>query len=192
MLIRCCSISTLAKSYRDLADSMNWKGDIAGTRKTTPGFRIIEKYALLVGGCVTHRYVSVFYSPNSKDVSSMCMLKDNHIDVNGGITKAVKKAKLVCGFTTMIEVECRSEEDAVEACLAGAHIVMLDNFKPEDCKKSAENIKKQFPHITVEASGGINLKTLTAYLSPSIDVISFGALTQGVPSVDMSLKIQKK
>jgi nicotinate-nucleotide pyrophosphorylase (carboxylating) len=57
MLIRCCSISTLAKSYRDLADSMNWKGDIAGTRKTTPGFRIIEKYALLVGGCVTHRYV---------------------------------------------------------------------------------------------------------------------------------------
>ena len=57
MLIRCCSIATLGKKYRDLANESNWKGDIAGTRKTTPGFRIIEKYALLVGGCVTHRYV---------------------------------------------------------------------------------------------------------------------------------------
>ena len=127
-----------------------------------------------------------------KDVSSMCMLKDNHIDVNGGITNAVKKAKLVCGFTTMIEVECRTEEDAFEACKAGAHIIMLDNFEPEKCKKSAEKIKKEFPHITIEASGGITLKTVSGYLSSNIDVISFGALTQGFPTVDMSLKIQKK
>lgn len=181
MLHRCSAISTLCKEYTDIAKQKMFKGMIAGTRKTTPGFRLVEKYGLLVGGCAAHRY----------DVSSMCMLKDNHIDACDSITDAVHRAKKVCGFTTMIEVECRSVEDALEASGAGAHIVMLDNFIPENAKKAAREIKSKFPHVTIEVSGGINLKTVGDYMDENIDVLSVGALTQGVPNVDISLKIKK-
>jgi nicotinate-nucleotide pyrophosphorylase (carboxylating) len=180
-LHRCSGIATLSRQYADIAKEHHWKGLIAGTRKTTPGFRLVEKYGLLVGGCAQHRY----------DVSAMCMLKDNHIDSCGGIAKAVQKAKKVCGFTVMIEVECRSLEDAIEAAKEGAHIVMLDNFTPEKAKETAKIFKSQFPHVTVEVSGGIHLKTCASYFSEYIDVLSVGGLTQGVPSVDISLKVKK-
>lgn len=181
MLHRCSAIATHCKRFTDVAKEHNYKGFIAGTRKTTPGFRIIEKYALLVGGCATHRH----------DLSSMCMLKDNHIDSCGGITQAVEKAKKVCGFTTMIEVECRSLKDALEASEAGAHIVMLDNFEPEKCKETAKEIKKKYPKVTVEASGGIDVKSISSYFCEEIDVLSIGGLTQGIPTVDISFKIKK-
>lgn len=182
VITRCCSIATNAKLFTDEKKKHNFKGSIAGTRKTTPGFRLAEKYSLLVGGCDTHRW----------DLSSMLMIKDNHIDACGSITKAVEKGKLVAGFSTMIEVECRSLEDAFEAAKAGAHVVMLDNFGPEKSKIAAKEFKKKFPNVIVEVSGGIRLNDVSDYFCDEVDVISVGGLIQGVPYVDLSLKIEQQ
>lgn len=155
---------------------------MAGTRKTTPGFRWVEKYALLVGGCDQHRY----------DLSSMIMLKDNHVWSSGSITAAVKRAKSVGGFALKIEVECQSEDEANEAITAGADIVMLDNFTPEKLKPVAKSLKERHgKHIIVEASGGVLVENVQDYFDAHVDVISMGVLTQGVPHIDFSLKIHK-
>jgi len=183
IMTRASGISTLARQVQDLADKAKWKGLVAGTRKLTPGFRQVEKYALLVGGVATHRM----------DLSSMIMLKDNHIWSTGSITNSVMAAKKVVGFTTKIEVECQTLEDAMEASKAGAHIVMLDNFTPgKELFEAAAKIKEAFPHIIIEASGGIRMHTISNYFNENIDVLSMGALTQGYPSLDFSLKVQRE
>lgn len=130
-----------------IAHSYNWEGFVAGTRKTTPGFKMVEKYALIVGGACTHRM----------DLSHMVMLKDNHIWSVGSITNAVHKAKQAAGFSSKIEVECQSVAEAMEAATAGADIVMLDNFSGEKLRSAAETIKRTFPSILIEASGVIFL-----------------------------------
>lgn len=158
-----------------------WHGEIAGTRKTTPGFRIVEKYALLVGGLATHRY----------DLSSMIMLKDNHIWSAGSITQVVKDARSVGGFSLKIEVECRSLEEGLEAAEAGCDIVMLDNFIPQLLHETASSIKKQYPSLTIEASGGINESNILQFVGKDIDVISLSRTTQGYDAIDFSLKILK-
>eukprot|EP00112_Aurelia_sp_Birch-Aquarium-sp1_P000907 Seg1089.2 transcript_id=Seg1089.2/GoldUCD/mRNA.D3Y31 product="Nicotinate-nucleotide pyrophosphorylase" protein_id=Seg1089.2/GoldUCD/D3Y31 len=181
LLTRSSGISTQCRRLQGIKQQMIWQGTIAGTRKTTPGFRIVEKYALLVGGASTHRY----------DLSSMVMLKDNHIWSVGNIENAVKKARGVCGFSTKIEVECRTIEDAKTAANAGAEVVMLDNFDPEALHVAAAEVKASFPNIIIEASGGINEKVIENFMGPDVDVISMGCLTQGYPVVDFSLKIIK-
>lgn len=179
-LSRCSGIATDAQlSVQQARNVYQWTGYLAGTRKTTPGFRLAEKYALLVGGIATHRL----------DLSQMVMLKDNHIQSTGSITAAVQLAKQAAGFSAKIEVECSSLEDAIEAAKAGADIVMLDNFEPEDLKEDAAKIKKKFPHVLIEASGGITASTMASYFSPNIDIVSQGRFTQGYGSVDFSLKI---
>ncbi|KAJ1910523.1 nicotinate-nucleotide diphosphorylase (carboxylating) [Mycoemilia scoparia] len=184
-LARCSGIATEAHKIRSLADKHGFRGIIAGTRKTTPGFRLVEKYGMVVGGADTHRM----------DLSHMVMLKDNHVWSTGSITKAVEAARKVAGFSTKIEVECQSTDDANEAIAAGADIVMLDNMGPETIKTSAQSLKSAWAErgksILVEASGGITAETAPSYFSPAIDIISFGSLTQGVSFVDFSLKIQK-
>jgi len=180
ILARASGIATQARYLRQLADKANFKGVIAGTRKTTPGFRVVEKYALLVGGCDTHRH----------DLSSMIMLKDNHIWSCGSITNAVKKAKSVGGFSLKIEVECGTLLEAKEAIEAGADIVMLDNLQPKELKKMAHTLKVAHPNVIVEASGGVTRENIEGYFSEWIDVISMGSLTQGVPHVDFSLKVR--
>lgn len=182
LIARASGIATRARVVSGIAKESNWHGNVAGTRKTTPGFRWVEKYALLVGGCDQHRY----------DLSSMIMLKDNHVWSSGSITEAVKRAKSVGGFALKVEVECQSESDADEAIHAGADIVMLDNFKPQDLKVAAKNLKERHgKHIIVEASGGVVVETLADYFDPHVDVVSMGSLTQGVPHIDFSLKIEK-
>ena len=181
-ITRASGIATKVKRLGQLKEKEEWHGEIAGTRKTTPGFRMVEKYALLVGGVSTHRY----------DLSSMIMLKDNHIWTAGNITQAVKDARKVGGFSVKIEVECRSVEEAREAAIAGADIVMLDNFIPEALHKAAGVLKKEFPKLIIEASGGINEGTITEYFGPNVDVISMGSLTQGYSTVNFSLKIKKE
>jgi len=91
-----------------------------------------------------------------------------------------------------VEVECRTMEEATEAAEAQADIIMLDNMQPEELKSCASNLKSAYPHITVEASGGITLETMPQYFSPHVDVISRGSLTQGYGAVDFSLKIQRQ
>ena len=181
-LSRASGVATAAAEAVGVAKQHGWHGSVAGTRKTTPGFRIVEKYALLVGGAATHRL----------DLSNMVMLKDNHIWSAGSIAGAVAKAREAAGFTSKIEVEARSLEEGLEAAGAGADIVMLDNFQPEGLKAAAAKLKEAFPHVVVEASGGITLETMPQYFSPSVDVISSGKLTQGYACLDFSLKIARR
>jgi len=119
LLARCSGIAYRARHIQELKFKHGFKGVIAATRKTTPGFRLVEKYGVIVGGCDTHR----------QDLSSMVMLKDNHIWSKGSITSAVTAARDVCGFSLKIEVECRTEQEADEAVHAGADVIMLDNFE---------------------------------------------------------------
>jgi len=181
-MARSSGIATRARKAREIAQEAGWKGRVAGTRKTTPGFRLIEKYSLLVGGADTHRY----------DLSSMVMLKDNHVSSVGSIKSAVQKAREACGFSLKIEVECQNKEEAEEAILAGADIVMLDNHTPDMLKPAARYLKEKYPHALIEASGGISPETLKSYLLPDVDVISMGSLIQSVNVIDFSLNIGEK
>ncbi|KAI8839948.1 Quinolinate phosphoribosyl transferase [Chytridium lagenaria] len=176
MLARASGIATRSGQY--LYDEAGWKGVIAGTRKTTPGFRLVEKYAMLVGGIDTHRF----------DLSSMIMLKDNHIWASGSITKAVEAAR-------KIEVECRNEAEADEAITAGADIVMLDNFEGAGFVAAATRLKERWggkKHFLVEGSGGLTEDNVREYFGPDVDVLSFGSVTQSVPHIDFSLKVKPK
>ncbi|XP_005102473.1 nicotinate-nucleotide pyrophosphorylase [carboxylating] [Aplysia californica] len=180
-ITRASGIATMARRLAKIASRRGWSGEVAGTRKTTPGFRLVEKYALLVGGVSTHRH----------DLSSMIMLKDNHIWTAGSITQAVKDARVVGGFSTKIEVECRSVQEATEAAQAGSEIVMLDNFSPEAAEQAAKELKSQFPSLIIEISGGITEENLANYCVDNVDVISVGKLTQGYKTIDLSFKIRK-
>lgn len=181
ILSRASGVALAARKATDIKNAKNWHGYVAGTRKTTPGFANVEKYSLLVGGASTHRL----------DLSQMVMLKDNHIWSAGNITNAVRKARSVAGFSAKIEVECQSVKEALEACAAGAEIVMLDNFTPERIPAAAAQIKEQFPHVLIEASGGITEDTMDQYMDVNVDIISRGSLTQGYQCADFSLKIDR-
>jgi nicotinate-nucleotide pyrophosphorylase (carboxylating) len=162
---------------------------LAGTRKTTPGFRLVEKYGMLVGGVDQHRV----------DLSSMTMLKDNHIVAAGSITNAVRAAKAAGGFAIKVEVECQSFDEADEAIAAGADIVMLDNFEPDGVKVAAAQLKEKWGQgeadrktFYVEVSGGLTEENVEAYVCPDIDIVSTSSIHQGVKHVDFSLKIVPK
>ena len=162
----------------DIARAQGWGGEVAATRKVTPGFRLVEKYAVLVGGASTHRM----------DLSHMVMLKDNHIWSTGSITASVERARSACGFSTKIEVECTSVQDGVEACEAGADVIMLDNFTAETLPRAAQTLKERFPQVIIEASGGISAEMLPDFFSPHVDIISQGDLTNGCapPSAELA------
>ena len=181
ILARCSGVASAAHAAMGIAREHGWHGKVAGTRKTTPGFGIVEKYGLLVGGADTHRM----------DLSNMVMLKDNHIWSTGSITASVAKARAACGFSTKIEVECTSEQDACEACTAGCDIIMLDTYAPAELKQVAARVKQRWPHVIIEASGGITSATMPAFFCEHVDIISQGALTQGYGVVDFSLKVPK-
>ncbi|KAJ3413962.1 nicotinate-nucleotide diphosphorylase (carboxylating) [Chytridiales sp. JEL 0842] len=182
MLARASGIATRARALKQIAVQSGWEGLIAGTRKTTPSFRLVEKYAMLVGGIDTHRL----------DLSSMIMLKDNHIWATGSITSAVKKARAAGGFALKIEVECRNEAEADEAIEAGADIVMLDNFDGKGLVDAAGRLKARWMgkrHFLVEGSGGLTEGNVREYFGKNVDILSFGSVTQGVPHIDFSLKV---
>ena len=179
IMARASGIATLTKTIVDSVRAVGWAGQVAATRKTTPGFGLVEKYAVLVGGGSTHRM----------NLSAMVMLKDNHIWSTGSITESVVKAKRVVGFSTKIEVECSTLADAREASLAGADVCMLDNFVGDSLQVAASALKAEFPHVVVEASGGITAATIATYVCDSVDVVSMGCLTQGYSFVDFSLKV---
>lgn len=151
---------------------------IADTRKTLPGMRPIQKYAVTVGGGRNHRY----------NLSDAAMLKDNHIDAGGGITNAVAKLKSKLGHMTKIEVEVRNLDELKEAIEANVDVIMLDNMSPE---LMAEAVKITNGRALLEASGGITSDTIRAVAESGVDIISIGALTHSVKAFDISLKIVK-
>ena len=180
-LARMSGIATRCRGLSELAQAKGWKGRVAGTRKTTPGFRMCEKYAMVVGGCDGHRY----------DLSSMVMLKDNHLAACGSVEAAVGRARAAGGFSIKIEVECDGAVLAGRAVVAGADVVMLDNLAPAALHAAAAALRAAQPRqgYLIEASGGITPETLADYFGPDVDVISMGGITQGCSFVDFSLKI---
>ncbi|EAT80582.2 hypothetical protein SNOG_12170 [Parastagonospora nodorum SN15] len=166
-LARCSGIATKSNRLLTLLRKAGYPNILAGTRKTTPGFRLVEKYGMLVGGVDAHRV----------DLSHMTMLKDNHIVAAGSITNAVRAAKSAGGFATKVEVECQSYEEADEAIAAGADIVMLDNFTPDGVKVAAAQLKEKWGRGTgdrkaflVEVSGGLTEHNVEKYVCGDIDI----------------------
>ncbi len=149
---------------------------IADTRKTLPGLRPIEKYAVTVGGGKNHRY----------NLSDCAMLKDNHIDAGGGITNAVNTLRKKLGHTVKIELEVRNLDELREALSVDVDIIMLDNMSIEDMKKAVEITDGK---AKLEASGGITDETLREVSETGVDIISMGAITHSVKAFDISLKI---
>ncbi|KAK6351216.1 nicotinate-nucleotide diphosphorylase (carboxylating) [Orbilia javanica] len=183
-LARCSGIATRSRLMLRIVRKAGYQGILAGTRKTTPGFRLVEKYGMLVGGVDAHRY----------DLSSMIMLKDNHIWSKGSITKAVHAARAVGGFAVKIEVEVQSEAEADEAIAAGADIVMLDNFDSDGIKIAAKSLKNRWAgksHVLLECSGGLTLDNVENYICQDIDIISTSSIHQSVQHVDFSLKLPR-
>lgn len=183
LLARCSGIATQSKKIRDLAKSYGYKGIIAGTRKTTPGFRLVEKYGMLVGGIDPHRH----------DLSSMIMLKDNHIWSSGSITAAIQQARSVGGFSLLLDVEVGSEAEADEAIEAGADIIMLDNMEGSELVNVASSLKAKWQgqrKFLFETSGNITEANLQERAINGIDILSTSAVHQSVQHIDFSLKIQ--
>ena len=150
---------------------------ITDTRKTLPGLRALQKYAVTVGGGYNHRY----------NLSDGAMLKDNHIDAAGGITSAVSAIRGQLGHMVKLEVETRTLEEVREALEAGADVIMLDNMS---CADMREAVKLVDGHALLEASGGITDETLRAVAETGVDIISIGALTHSVKAMDISMKIR--
>ncbi len=152
---------------------------VLDTRKTTPGLRAIEKWAVRIGGGHNHRH----------GLYDMVMIKDNHVDMAGGIPQAIAAARAYLthhGLQLPIEVETRSMAE-VEQVLAtgGVQRIMLDNFTPENMRVAVKHIGGRYE---TEASGGITLATVRSYAETGVDFVSVGALTHSVPSLDLSLK----
>ena len=169
-------VATATNKAVKLVEGTN--ASIADTRKTLPGLRPIEKYAVTVGGGRNHRF----------NLSDAAMLKDNHVDAGGGITNAVRTLKEKLGHTVKVELEVRTLDELREALATEADIIMLDNMSCEEMKQAVEITAGK---AKLEASGNITDETIRAVAETGVDIISMGALTHSVKAFDISLKIIK-
>ena len=149
---------------------------IAETRKTLPGLRALQKYAVTCGGGRNHRF----------NLSDAAMLKDNHIDAGGGITSTVALLRSKIGHTVRVEVETRNMEEVREALAAGADIIMLDNMTPDEMREACTFLAGR---AVTEASGNVTLENVRAVARAGVDIISMGALTHSVRAMDISMRI---
>lgn len=177
LLQRMSGIATMTKKCVDQLndDRIN----ICDTRKTMPGLRMFDKYAVTVGGGKNHRY----------GLYDGVLIKDNHIAFCGSIEMAVSKVRESVGHMVKIEVETESLEQVKEAVEAQADVIMFDNRSPEEIKELVQYVPE---HIITEASGGITLEQLPAYANTGVDYISLGFLTHSVKALDISLNVQLK
>lgn len=177
LLQRLSGIATRTRSFVDALEGLPTR--LVDTRKTTPGHRMLEKYAVRVGGGANHRF----------GLYDAVMIKDNHIKGAGGIRQAVERARAFIPHTMTIEVETESLEQVEEALEVGADIIMLDNMSQDLMKEAVRRIKAKSPHVTVEASGNVSLKTVKGIAACGVDVISVGRLTYSFDSLDISLDL---
>lgn len=182
VLQRLSGIATKTRRFVDAVKDLPSPPRIVDTRKTTPGLRLLEKYAVRVGGGHNHRF----------GLFDCVMLKDNHIKAAGGIAQAISRSRKHVPHTMKIEVEVESLEQAAEAVAAGADIIMLDNMSADMMREAVRRIRREAPHIVIEASGGISLETVRTVAETGVDVISVGGLTHSVPSLDISLDLYEK
>jgi len=171
---RLSGIATLSRKFADAVSGTPVR--IADTRKTTPGFRALEKYAVRCGGCSNHR----------SSLGEHVLIKDNHIAAAGSLARAVKLARKGAPHLARIEVEATTLADVREAKRSGADAVLLDNMTPAQVAQAVALIRGA---AIVEVSGGVRFETLSEYAIPGVDVISVGALTHSAPAADLSLSV---
>jgi len=172
LLQRLCGIATLTSRF--VAAVSGTKARIVDTRKTTPGLREIEKYAVRVGGGINHR----------TGLYDGVLIKENHITAAGGITEAIRRARAYIPHTLKIEIETETLAQVDEALSAGADIIMLDNMNLDEMRMAVATIAGR---ALVEASGGVNLDTVRAIAETGVDIISVGALTHSPRAMDISM-----
>jgi nicotinate-nucleotide pyrophosphorylase (carboxylating) len=171
-------MSGIATATRTYVDAVSGTGaQILDTRKTTPGLRDLEKYAVRMGGGRNHR----------RDLSSMILIKDNHLALAGGVIPAVRAARAVWGRKYRVEVEATTVTQALEAVTAGADWIMLDNMAPRLMRKAVGLIARR---ARIEASGGIRLDNIRRIAETGVDFISVGKLTHSIRAIDLSLEIE--
>ncbi len=178
LIQRMSGIATLTRAYVKAIEGT--QAQIVDTRKTTPGLRLLEKYAVTVGGGKNHRM----------GLDDGVLIKDNHIALAGGITEAVHAAKNKVGHLHKIEVEISNWAQLREAIEAGAEIVMLDNQTPDEAAKLVQMARSMNPAVMIEASGGMDLDRVRSFAEAGVDLISVGRLTHSARAVDISFKIQ--
>jgi nicotinate-nucleotide pyrophosphorylase (carboxylating) len=169
-------IATLTQTFVAAAEGA--KVRVTDTRKTTPGLRALEKYAVRVGGGHNHR----------ADLSSGVLIKDNHIALVGSVREAVRRAKANAPHGLRIEVEVDSIAELDEALEAGADVVLLDNFATRDVIEAVRRVHERAPRTLIEVSGGITLDRIRELAKTGVDVISVGSLTHSARAVDLSLE----
>jgi nicotinate-nucleotide pyrophosphorylase (carboxylating) len=177
LMQRMSGVATLTRQYVKAIEGTG--AQIVDTRKTTPGLRMLEKYAVTVGGGKNHRY----------GLDDGVLIKDNHIALAGGITEAVTMAKKKVGHLHKIEVEISNWAQLREAIEAGADIVMIDNQTPDEAAKLVGMARSMNPNILIEASGGMDLDRVRSFAEVGVDLISVGRLTHSARAMDISFKI---
>ena len=178
LLSRMCGIATQTNNLKKQIQITHSKSKLFATRKTAPGLRLFDKEAVKIGGGEKHRMT----------LNEMIMIKDNHLEVEKSIEVILQKAKKTRG---KIEIEVETEEDAILCARLGANIIMLDNFSPNQIKKTMSKLKEMGlrDKVILEASGRINSKNITKYAKTNVEMISVGSITNSVNGIDLSLEI---
>ncbi|WP_281883920.1 carboxylating nicotinate-nucleotide diphosphorylase [Paenibacillus sp. YYML68] len=180
LMQRMSGIATRTRQFVERLDGLPTR--LVDTRKTTPGHRMLEKYAVRIGGGHNHRF----------GLYDAVMIKDNHIKGAGGITQAIQAARGSIPHTMKIEVEVESLEQLEEALAARPDIIMLDNMTPDQMRTAVHRMKSTAPHIMVEASGSVSLDNIRTIAETGVDVISVGRLTYSVQALDISLDLNEQ
>jgi nicotinate-nucleotide pyrophosphorylase (carboxylating) len=175
-LQRLSGVATLSRRFADAAAETETDVRIVDTRKTTPGWRALEKYAVRCGGCFNHR----------SSLGEHVLIKENHIAAAGSLKNAVRLARESAPHCAKIEVETESLDDVRQALEAQAEVIMLDNMQPAEIEQAVALIDKA---AIIEISGGIGLDTVADYAQAGVDIISVGALTHSAPAADFSMII---
>ncbi|QHN02167.1 carboxylating nicotinate-nucleotide diphosphorylase [Granulicella sp. WH15] len=177
LMQRMSGIATLTNEFVKAVAGTNAK--VLDTRKTIPGLRMLDKYAVAAGGGVNHRL----------DLQDGILIKNNHISLGGGLPTVLKKAIAGRKGKQLVQVEVRSQTELDEAIAGGAESILLDNMTPAQVKKAVKQIRAALPGVPVEASGNMNLETVGKYAKTGVDFISVGALTHSATAVDLSMRI---
>ncbi len=179
-LQRLSGIATLTRQY--VAQVENSTAKIVDTRKTTPGFRILEKEAVRLGGGHNHRF----------NLGDLLLIKDNHIALAGGLGTAIHRARTDLPHPLKIEVETKKISEVEAALSVGVDIIMLDNMSIEEIERAVSLIREKAPSTRIEVSGGVQLGRVSAIAQCGVDLISVGAITHSARAVDISLDITKR
>jgi nicotinate-nucleotide pyrophosphorylase (carboxylating) len=177
LMQRMSGIATLTNEF--VKAVANTKTKVLDTRKTIPGLRVLDKYAVCCGGGVNHRL----------DLQDGILIKNNHISLGGGLPTVLERAQKNRKTNQWIQVEVRTQAELDQAIAGGAESILLDNMTPSQVKKAVKQIRAALPNVPIEASGNMNLKTVRKYALAGVDFVSVGALTHSAAAADLSMRI---